>query len=177
MLEPFFSAMEKVESKYGEVDQTGESPVVDFSSEFARFMKSRTVARKNFRISDVFAHEIERSSEHAKDLTGSISKNLGSSFSKKKLLSHLERISLKIFPRSSTLKQLSVKSNASERVRTFLSLAFSTMVYAVMEILKIPRETIKVLDEFSYLPMWVTMPVIFVSSVVLGAVFSVFVGL
>src|SRR5579871_1728435 len=151
MLESFFSVMEKVESKYMEEDQTGESPVVDFSSEFARFMKSRTVVRKNLRISDVFAHEIERSSEKSKGEPDSISKKLGSSFSKKKLLSHFEKISLEIFPRSSTLKKFSVKSNASERVRTFLSLAFSTMEYALKEILKIPRETIKVLDEFSYL--------------------------
>jgi hypothetical protein len=48
--------------------------------------------------------------------------------------------------------------------------------YSVRELPKIPGETFKALDEFSYLPVWFTMPIIFVSSVVLGAVLALSIG-
>ena len=48
--------MEKVETKYGEE----EPPVIDFSSEFSRLMKSGGVAKTNPPVSDGFPGEIER---------------------------------------------------------------------------------------------------------------------
>ena len=71
-----------------------------------------------------------------------------------------KRSQVKIFPQS------------KKSIRSLSKIPMSELKYPLKELYMIPNEVMRVLDEFSYLPMWFTMPIIFASSVALGAVVS-----
>jgi hypothetical protein len=163
--------MEKVETKYREAEDR-KPLTIDFSSEIARLMKLGTIPRGNPQISNLLSAKSEPVQTPPIDSQQRFTK-----VRKEKLVRSLGLRRSKIL-KWSRFRRVSVPSFAfSTQIKTVTRAALSNLGYSVKEIPKIPRESVKVLDEFSYLPMWFTMPVIFASSVLVGAVLSVFVGL
>jgi hypothetical protein len=160
--------MEKAETQYREAESRKQL-TIDFSSELARHMKLGTVPRREPQISELV---VSRSEDHQ-----------GSSNSSNQRSAKVRKIGvslpfLRIRPerifRKPRISRVSAPSYAFSTKNTPL---ISNIAYALKEISKIPRESLSVLDEFSYLPVWLTMPIIFATSVVIGAALSVFMGL
>ena len=78
-------------------------------------------------------------------------------------------------PRFGGRSRAEINSNREISVKSLSRIPISELTYPIKEISNLPNEMVRVLDEFSRLPMWFTMPVIFVASVALGAFVSVLV--
>ena len=158
--------METVESKY--TRDYCKPATIDFSSEFGRLMKKGSVMRNNPQVSEVLSRDNESS------LVIEIPVE---EVQRKKSVPPFRMKSLKVFDAPKISSGFKATSSALKKFMTFTKPGLSTIAYAAKEMPKIPREIPKALDEFSYLPLWFTMPVIFVSSVLIGAIFSIMTGL
>jgi len=69
-----------------------------------------------------------------------------------------------------SLDKVGTIPQAKNYLGTFSGISMSELKYPMKELTNIPSETLRVLDEFSLLPMWFTMPVVLTSSIVLGAI-------
>jgi hypothetical protein len=78
----------------------------------------------------------------------------------------------KIIPKFSKRSQLANVPQTRISIKPFSKISISELKYPMKEISNIPNEIVILLDEFSYLPMWFTMPVIFAASFALGAIVS-----
>lgn len=164
--------MEKLETKYRETEK--QKPLtMDFSSELARLMHKGTIPRKMPNTSAL-------TSENHPPFGGE-----DRNFNRDNRAGKASTTPSFRFPElhfSQSIPKVRRLLTKTKRVQPFSGAtltenpAISTLKYAVSETRKIPGETIKVLDEFLYLPVWVTMPVIFAASVVLGAALSVFIA-
>jgi hypothetical protein len=163
--------MEKAESKFREEEH--QKPLtIDFSSELARLMKLGTIPKGNPQISGLLqSKSVEKEGplhHHNQKIR----------VSKKRVF--IKRLGVK----PTRIKGRSFPNYAAYRFdfstkffKKFVELGFRDIEYMVKEIPKIPRESLRALDEFSYLPVWFTMPVIFVSSALIGATLSLVLGL
>jgi len=75
-------------------------------------------------------------------------------------------------PQLSKRSQVRIVSQTKTSIKSLSKISFSELNYPVKEISNIPNEIVILLDEFSYLPMWFTMPIIFAASFALGAIVS-----
>jgi len=125
----------------------------------------RTISHRSSRIlSTVQVKIIPR----AKSLISPISKIW---VSKLGLLS-ADRNITKVIPKFSKRAQATKVPQTRISIKSFSKISISELKYPVKEISNIPNEIVIILDEFSYLPMWFTMPIIFAASFALGAIVS-----
>ena len=164
--------MGKLETKFREIEK--QKPLtMDFSSELARLIHRGTIPRKMHQKSELISEDYSSFSVEDRNSSPGNGEGKGtttSSFRFSEL--HINQSIPKIRQIFSKTRRILPVSGASVTKNP----AISTLQYALSDMRMIPGEMIKVLDEFLHLPLWVTMPVIFASSVILGAALSVLVG-